>query len=138
MTHPKAMYLHLAVLYRLTLSSWLCRLLSLRPVLPLGYPDWQIERCSPLWFLFVEAKCNQNKPPAVAQLYFVSSHDPWILLTPGKTYGSVFGEQSVDPCSPHQTQTHTGMGKKDTAASFCLVLSHLRAAAARELAWAGA
>ena len=61
---------------------------------------------------------------------------------------SVFGEQSAYPCSPHQHslaphpqpqqsgEGHTG--KKDMAACFCLALSHLRAAAARELAWAGA
>lgn len=44
---------------------------------------------------------------------------------------SVRGEQSAYPCSGYT-------GKKDMAASSCLALSHLRAAAARELAWVGA
>lgn len=108
MTHPEAMYLYLAVLYRLTQFYWLCRLLSLCPILPLGYPDWQIYRCSPLGFLLVEAKCNQHKPLTVAQTYFVFSHDPWILLTPGKTCASIciWRAVSVSLLSP-PTQTHT-------------------------------
>lgn len=59
----------------------------------------------------------------------------------------VFGEQRVHPCSPHPHThfisvfpQHSGegyTGMKDPAACFCLALSHLRAAATRELAWAG-
>lgn len=56
MTHPEAMYLYLAVLYYLTWFSQLHRLLSLCPVLLLGYPDMQTYRCSTLWFLLLEVK----------------------------------------------------------------------------------
>lgn len=109
MTHPEETYLYLAVLYRLTRFCWLRRLLSLCPVLPLGYSDWQIYRCSPLMFLFVEAKCNRNKPLTVAQPYFVFSHDPWILLTPGKTCASKLYLESSQctPALPTNTHTHT-------------------------------
>lgn len=111
MTHPQATYLYLADLYRLTSFYWLRRLLSLRPVLPRGYPDWQIHRCSPLWFLFVEAKCDQNKPLTVAQTYFVFSHDPWILLTPGKTCAFICIWKAVSvsllsPPNPPPPNTH--------------------------------
>lgn len=85
MTHPEGMYLYLAVLYCLIQFYWLCRLLSLRPVLPLGHPDWQIHRYSHLQFLSMEAKCNWNEALRVVQPCFVFSHDPWILLPPGKT-----------------------------------------------------
>lgn len=138
--------------------SVLHRLLSLRPVLPLGYPDWQIYRCNPLWFSFVEAKCDWNKPLTVAQPHFVFSHNPWILLTSGKTCASIdiWRAVSASLLSPPthtcaRARTHTYFislfpqqsgegctGKKEMAACFCLALSPLGAAAARELAWAGA
>lgn len=143
MMHPEAMYLYLAVCYHLTWFSWLHRLLSLCPVLPLGCPDLQTYRsalcASYLW---------KPKTLTVAQPHCVFSHNPWILLTSWKIYApiSICRAVSASLFSP-ATFTHTLLSPaecgeytsmKDMDDSFCLALFHLRAAAGRELARAGA
>lgn len=135
-THPEAMYLHLAALYHLTWFSWLHRLLSLCPVLPLGYPDSQT---------YMVLICGSQKHSLWHSHIFYFHTTPGFYWPRGRSVHPI-------PALPTNIHAHTHLlnlllspgecgeytGTKDTDACFCLALSHLRAAAARELAGAGA